>query len=50
MKSAWFITNEDGDDLIVSFAIPTDDAGNVKVSRSFEHQNMNSLWRNMSEV
>lgn len=30
MKTAWFITNEDGDDLIVSFAIPTDDSGNVK--------------------
>ena len=30
MKNVWFITNEDGDDLIVSFAIPTDDSGNVK--------------------
>ena len=30
MENAWFITNEDGDDLIVSFAIPIDDAGNVK--------------------
>ena len=30
MKTAWFITNEDGDDLIVSFAIPTDDSCNVK--------------------
>jgi len=29
-KNAWFITNEDGDDLVVSFAIPTDDSGNVK--------------------
>ena len=25
-----FITNEEGDDLIVSFAIPIDDVGNVK--------------------
>ena len=30
MENAWFITNEDGDDLIVSFAIPIDDSGNVK--------------------
>jgi hypothetical protein len=30
MENAWFITNEDGDDLIVSFAIPTDESGNVK--------------------
>jgi hypothetical protein len=30
MENAWFITNEEGDDLIVSFAIPIDDAGNVK--------------------
>ena len=29
-ENAWFITNEDGDDLIVSFAIPIDDAGNIK--------------------
>jgi hypothetical protein len=30
VENAWFITNEDGDDLIVSFAIPIDDSGNVK--------------------
>lgn len=30
MENAWFITNEDGDDLIVSFAIPTDESGDVK--------------------
>ena len=30
MENAWFITNEEGDDLIVSFAIPIDDAGNIK--------------------
>jgi len=30
MENAWFITNEDGDDLIVSFAIPADESGNVK--------------------
>ena len=30
MLNAWFITNEDGTDLIVSFAIPVDDFGDVK--------------------
>ena len=30
MENAWFITNEDGDDLIVSFAIPADESGDVK--------------------
>jgi len=30
MENAWFTTNEDGDDLIVSFAIPIDDSGNVR--------------------
>ncbi len=30
MKNARFITNEDGDDLIVSFAIPTDESGDVR--------------------
>lgn len=30
MKNARFITNEDGDDLIVSFAIPADESGDVK--------------------
>ena len=30
MENVSFITNEDGDDLIVSFAIPIDDSGNVK--------------------
>jgi len=30
MENVWFITNEDGDDLIVSFAIPTDESGDVK--------------------
>ena len=30
MLNAWFITNEDGDDLIVSFAIPIDESGYVK--------------------
>ncbi len=30
MDNASFITNEDGDDLIVSFAIPIDASGNVK--------------------
>lgn len=30
MENAWFITNEDGDDLIVSFAIPIDESGDVK--------------------
>ena len=30
MENAWFITNEDGEDLIVSFAIPIDDSGDVK--------------------
>ena len=30
MVNAWFITNEDGDDLIVSFAIPVDESGDVK--------------------
>jgi len=30
MENAWFITNEDGDDLIVSFAIPIDGSGDVK--------------------
>ncbi|MHC4070540.1 MAG: hypothetical protein ACYTGS_00685 [Planctomycetota bacterium] len=30
MENVWFITNEDGDDLIVSFAIPIDVSGNVK--------------------
>lgn len=30
MLNAWFITNEDGDDLIVSFAIPADESGDVK--------------------
>jgi hypothetical protein len=31
MLNAWFITNEDdGTDLIVSFAIPVDEAGDVK--------------------
>ena len=29
MENALFITNEDGDDLIVSFAIPIDESGNV---------------------
>jgi len=33
MEDAWFITNEDGDDLIVSFVIPTDESERgVKVS------------------
>ncbi len=30
MENARFITNEDGDDLIVSFAIPADESGDVK--------------------
>lgn len=30
MENASFITNEDGDDLIVSFAIPVDQSGDVK--------------------
>jgi len=30
VENAWFITNEDGDDLIVSFAIPSEDSRNVK--------------------
>jgi hypothetical protein len=30
MENASFITNEDGDDLIVSFAIPVDEYGDVK--------------------
>ena len=30
MEEASFITNEDGDDLIVSFAIPVDEFGDVK--------------------
>lgn len=30
MENAWFITNEDGDDLIVSFAIPAHESGDVK--------------------
>ena len=30
MENTWFITNEEGDDLIISFSIPIDDAGNVK--------------------
>jgi hypothetical protein len=30
MENAGFITNEDGDDLIVSFAIPADESGDVK--------------------
>ena len=30
MKKVLFISVEKGDDLIVSFAIPTDDSGNVK--------------------
>jgi len=30
MEKAAFITNEDGDDLIVSFAIPVDEYGDVK--------------------
>ena len=30
MENASFITNEDGDDLIVSFAIPTDESVDVK--------------------
>ncbi|MFB0552090.1 MAG: hypothetical protein ACETWQ_02145 [Phycisphaerae bacterium] len=30
MENASFITNEDGDDLIVSFAIPADEFGDVK--------------------
>ncbi|MDT8300407.1 MAG: hypothetical protein RQ760_02920 [Sedimentisphaerales bacterium] len=30
MENASFITNEDGDDLIVSFAIPLEEEGNVK--------------------
>lgn len=30
MLNAWFITNEDGTDLIVSFAIPAGEPGDVK--------------------
>ncbi|MHC4745477.1 MAG: hypothetical protein ACYS8Z_26480, partial [Planctomycetota bacterium] len=30
MENAAFMTNEDGDDLIVSFAIPIDEFGDVK--------------------
>jgi hypothetical protein len=30
MLNAWFITNEDGTDLIVSFAIPAGESGDVK--------------------
>jgi hypothetical protein len=30
MLNAWFITNEDGTDLIVSFAIPVDESEDVK--------------------
>jgi len=29
-ENAWFVTNEDRDDLIVSFAMPIEDAGNIK--------------------
>jgi len=41
MEDAWFITNEDRDDLIVSSAKPTDESGAVKSStllRTLKHE------------